>query len=75
MKACRVEAIPAANAKRICLLDGRVENLQAGQQEKRVVKLQDGPFSTATGTIAIRHDQSHGWKYCHRQKQSESTCH
>lgn len=42
-------------------MDG-VENLQAGQQEKRVVKLQDGTFSTATGTIAIRHDQSHGWK-------------
>lgn len=42
-------------------MDG-VENLQAGQQEKRVVKLQDDAFSTATGTIAIRHDQSHGWK-------------
>ena len=27
-------------------------------RKKRVVKLQDGTFSTATGTIAIRHDQS-----------------
>ncbi|VFS13081.1 periplasmic trehalase [Escherichia coli] len=42
-------------------MDG-VENLQAGQQEKRVVKLQDGTLLNRYWTIAIRHDQSHGWK-------------
>lgn len=42
-------------------MDG-VENLQAGQQENALSNFRMVPFSTATGTIAIRHDQSHGWK-------------
>ncbi|STM14663.1 periplasmic trehalase [Escherichia coli] len=56
-------------------MDG-VENLQAGQQEKRVVKLQDGTLLNRywddrdTPTTRVM-----GGRYCHRQKQSESTCH
>ena len=40
-----------------------LKTCKPGQQEKTRCKTSGWyPFSTATGTIAIRHDQSHGWK-------------
>ncbi len=54
-------------------MDG-VENLQAGQQEKRVVKLQDGTLLNRYWDDRV-HARVMGGRYCHCQKQSESTCH
>ena len=42
-------------------MDG-VENLKPDNRKNALSNFRMVPFSTATGTIAIRHDQSHGWK-------------